>query len=408
MATETPPVSDDGRKLSSGFYTVLVVHTLFLTFTRLPGVFINTMILGQDDSLVGVLLYNGTWYIAGAVFFIIAAKSLYRFGAKSTMIWGIVFYFLFYGVILALGESAARFGVLLGVINGLADGFYWIAYMQLFSNTTESSNRDKALAMIQLFGSGVNLLIPLAGGIIIQSIGGWGGYLTVFAIAFALAFITCLYTSRLPRMPKSDSKTDYKAAVRYTFFKIPLRNALIGQFFKGIREGAFLFILAPILYQLVRSEIMIGFNTFLSGAASIIAFTVMSRLLTPQNRIRYMFWSVVILCVATFGGLFWITPVMIVLYGVVSSFFSGYVENTSYTIFIDVFMSDDATRERMPEMLAMNECWLVGGRMVGLAIIYAVEIFFGASVLWQLSSLLLLTLTQFGAVYFSNKADKAI
>jgi MFS family permease len=394
----------DGRKLSGDFHPVLIVHTLFLTFTRLPAVFINTMMVGQSGGLDAVLLYNGAFYLFGAVFMALAAKVLCRLGSRLTAIMGIAVYFVLYFTIFMLGEAAARYSVLIGVINGLADGFYWIAYLQLFSSTTDLDNRDKAMAVIQLLGAAVNLLMPLTGSLVIQAVGGLKGYMTVFAIAFLLALFTCLYTVKLPKLRQNSPKTNYAAAIGF-LRRHRIRSALAGQFVKGMREGTFLFILSVVIYQLVRSEVLVGVSTFLSGGASIIAYGVMSRLLNPTNRMRYMLYAVIALTVTAFAGFLWVTPQMILVYCVINALFCGFLENTSFTIFLDSTTGDKDASQHMPEMLAINEIVLVAGRICGMLIILAVLRFLGESVRWELFSLLLLTLTQFAVLVFSGRAD---
>jgi Na+/melibiose symporter-like transporter len=399
------------RPLSPEFRVVLTVHTLFLTFTRLPGVFINTMLVGQDEGLGAVFLYNGAFYIFCALFMILTAKALCWLGPRRTAILGIAVYFVLYFTIFMLGEGAARFSVLIGLLNGLADGFYWIAYLQLFTGTTNLQNRDKGLALIQLFGAAVSLLVPLAGSLIIQTVGGLRGYLAVFAVAFGLALFTCLYTVKLPVPKDAAPTTNYRAALGFLRRKT-LRAALAGQWAKGIREGTFLFILSVVLYQLVRSELLVGVGTFLSGGAAIGAFALMSRVARPQNRVRLMLWATVALTFTALAGFVWVTPQMVLAYSVLNAFFCGYVENTGFCVFLDCVAADPAVKERTPEMIALNEVVLVAGRITGMLVVAAVLRLaallrlLGDSVRWELFGLLLLTLSQFAAVYFTGKAAK--
>jgi hypothetical protein len=398
----------DERKLSKEFYSILIVHTLFLTFTRLPGVFINTMIIGEGDGFIDVILYNGTFYIACALCMVLSAKFISALGARLTAIIGIAMYAALYLTIFALGERAKEFGALIGLINGLADGFYWISHMQLFGFATSLENRDKGLALIQLFSSVVNLLVPLAGSLVISSVGGLRGYLAVFALALALAFFTCLRAAKLPYVASQNGKTDYPLVLRDLKNSLPLRNALCGQCVKGMREGAFLFILSIILFQLVQSELLIGLNTFLSGRCAIISFAIMSRKVRPDNRMRLVLFSVIILCASDAIGIAWATPVGILVYGAMNACFSGPVENTCYTVYLDAVMSGESTREHLPEFIAVNEIILVAGRIIGLGVILGVWRFLGQSVRWQLFSLLILSLSQFIAVYYSKKAADSL
>jgi MFS family permease len=395
-----------------GFHTFLAVHTLFLVFTRLPGVFINTMMMGAGDDITSVLLYNGAFFATGAACMVLAAFVLQRTNACVTAIMGIVLYFALYALIILLGAAAGRFHLLVGFVNGLADGFYWISYGQLLANTLAPKNRDRGLAVVNLFGSAVNLLIPLAAGAIIQAVGGLAGYATVFALASAVAALTCFCAARLPCVrPEQEArapKTDYAAAMRLVRDRPVLRDALLGQGIKGVREGAFTFILSVVLYQIVRSELMIGVGTFLSGAAAIAAYWFMSRAIKPKNRVRFMLRAVLALCACAALGMLWIAPAMVLAYSVANALFAGFIENGGYTVFLDALTGEAGARCRHPELVALNECFLATGRCVGLGAILLVNHTLGATVFWNLFSLLAITLSQFGALCFSRRADLAL
>ena len=53
-----------------------------------------------------------------------------------------------------------------------------------------------------------------------------------------------------------------------------LLYSLAAQGCKGVRDGAFTFILSIVFYQMVKNELLVGFNTFLSAAAAIASYAV--------------------------------------------------------------------------------------------------------------------------------------
>lgn len=397
---------------SPGFNAFLIVHTSFLVFTRLPAVFINTMMMAPGEGIEAVIFYNASFFISGALFMAAAAYVLKRSSARLTIVIGILSYLLLYLLIIALGEQAAKFHVLIGLVNGIADGFYWISYGQLLTSTLSVRNRDRGLAVINVIASSVNLLIPLFSGLLIRMIGGLGGYITVMAIASAVAVFTCLISMKLPRIKaageKKEAKTNFIAAARILKMRPLIMTALLGQSAKGIREGAFSFILSVVLYQSVRDELLIGINTFLSSSAGILAYVYMSRTIRADNRIRFMLLSVLSLCVLSVLGMLWINPLMLIVYSAINAAFVGPIVNGGYTIFLDSLTSEPEAKNRYPELLAFNECFLVTGRCIGLGLIYLMGRLFGESVFNHMLSLMLLSLSQFLTLRFSGAADKGI
>lgn len=395
----------------AAFNAFLLVHTAFLIFTRLPAIFINTMMMAPGEGIEAVLLYNAALFLAGAVFMVAATFVLKKTGARFTAVIGILAYLLLYLLIISLGSRAAEFHLLIGLVNGLADGFYWLSYGQLLTGTLGSRERDRGLAVINVIASFVSLLIPFLAGLIIRLIGGLSGYITVMAIASVIALVTCLLSARLSAVrPSGDAaqRTDFAAAFRLARRRPLIFSALMGQGCKGIREGAFTFMLNVVLYQIIRDELLIGVNTLLSSAAGILAYAYMTRSIRAENRLRFMRFSVISLCLLSAAGTLVISPAMIILYSVVNAALAGPILNGGYTIMLDTVTNEPEAAACQPELLALSDCFLVTGRCAGLSLLFITGQLFGQSVQVHLISLLLLSLSQFLTVHFSGRADLGV
>ena len=391
-----------GEKLHGEFYRFLLVHMGFLIFTNLPGIFINTMLIGQTNDFAIVMLYNAVFFLTSAFSMFIAASLQHRTNPGIIAIIGVVCYNLLYLFLFLQSENAANHYILLGALTGLADGFYWLSYGNLLSDTTDLSNRDSALAMISLGLSFVKLLVPLVSGAIISGLQGTKGYLVVFGLAFAFSLLTAIAAMRLPSSKKKThgGGTNYPATMRLIWQDKKLLYGLMGQGAKGIREGAFLFILSVVLYQLVSSELMIGLNSFFSNLFGILSYVVAGRILTRRNRIGHMYSSVIILTIMSVASVVRPGSLSVWVFTVVNAFFSGFLENSC----LDMLQLNGPVQNHRPEMLALNEGSLVVGRLIGVGIILALHYGVGPTVSVQLLSLLLLTLTQFGTAALCGKA----
>lgn len=397
----------NGGKLSSSFYRFLVVHTCFLVFYGMPHVFINTMLLGQTNDVKVVVMYNVTFFVGSAVSMLAAAGILQKTNSGITAVIGILGYNVLYLLLIMLGGNASRWHLWLGLLAGLADGFYWISYGHLLSDVTDISNRDSGLAIVNICGNIVNLTIPLLAGIIINALGGTRGYNAVFGVAFVVSGITCVLALRLPKRHMAGrTRADYPYTLRSIRRNRHLFYGLSAQCCKGIREGAFTFILSTLLYQLVKNELLVGVNTFLSAAAAIASYIIAGRLLSITNRVQYMGVAVTVLSGAALLCILHLSPVMVIIYTVVNAFFAGFLENSTYTTFLDMMQLTPEMNDHRPEVLAINDTVLEIGRCVGLAVFIAINVFVGENVGVQVWSLLLLTLTQFGTVALCKLATK--
>ena len=140
----------NGETLGGGFYRFLSVHACFLVFYGLPHVVINTMLLGQTGDVKVVVMYNATFFLGSAAAMLLAAGLLQRTDSGVTAVLGILGYNVLYLLLIVLGDNASRWHLWLGLLAGLADGCYWLSYGHLLSDSTDLTNRDSGLAIVNL------------------------------------------------------------------------------------------------------------------------------------------------------------------------------------------------------------------------------------------------------------------
>jgi MFS family permease len=394
-----------GNKLGGSYYQFLLAHTCFLLSNRLPGIFINTLLLGQSNDLTVVLTYQATFFIGSAIAMLLAAYLLHSSNSGVTAGAGIVGYNILYLLLIVLGGDAFRWNLWLGLLAGLADGCYWLSYGHLLSDATTLSNRDSGIAIVSIFANIVNLVIPLFAGSVISAVGGSGGYITVFAMAFVMSFVAGALVLRLPKRHMAGGpKVDYRYTLRAIRQNKNLMFALLGQGSKGIREGAFTFILSLVLFQMIASEVLIGFSTFLSAAAAILSFVIASHILTRLNRVRFMGYAVVGLTSIAALCVFRLSPVMVIAFSILNSFFASFLDNSCYGTFLDRMEMIPELSDHRPELLAINDTMLETGRIIGLGIILGMNAWIGGGVQQQVWSLLLLTALQLITVLLCRRA----
>jgi MFS family permease len=364
--------------------------------------------MNQTGSIDVILIYNLLNFLFTAVGMFVSAAVVHRFNSGIVSVLGIICYNLLYLQLILLNDKSADFVVLLGITSGLAGSFYWISYSQRLTEYTDLSNRDTGMAIINIVFSVVNAIAPLLAGIIISSVGGFKGYETVFGIAFVVAIITAIGAIRLPQ-PKSERvHVVHGKAVKMLFKSKVILFSAISEFFKGIREGAFAFILSILLYRLIKNEALVGFNNLLSSIATTASFIFMSRRIRGENRIKYMktavFWLLgsSILCTA------FLNPFMLIVFTIISSFFSGFIVSSSFSTFLDAIQILPEIKNMRPEYFAIKEVFLAAGRCLGIMIIMIIDKLSTGSLIWMSFSLVILTATQFGTVVFCRKAMEQI
>ena len=395
-----------GYELDDIFYRFLRVHTMFLVFSTLASVFINTYIMSQSDDTSLVLYYNSIVFVTCAMAMVVSSRLMRRLNSNLVAVIGIFLYNVLYVTLIALGENAAKYYYVLGILAGVAGGFYWMCYSDLLTDYTQNDNRDKALAIISLSSSAVNLTAPLVSGLIISVIPHMGGYFCVFGLAFVVALLTCFSLARLPKGEQKIKHSKYRQALRMVFTERCWIAGMTAQFFSGVREGTFSFILSVLLYEMVQNEMLTGFNTFLMGAASIGAYILMSKIMRPEKRIKYMLMAETVLIAASLLLVVSMNPVTILLLTIINSFFMGFITNSASCVFFGLVQSMPGARQCRPEIFAIKECFLGSGRGVGVLFVVLVNTLSGDDLLWKALSLLILTLLQFITILVSKISMK--
>ena len=398
-----------GGELSPVFYRFLRLHTGFLIFSGLPGVFINTFLISQTGDMNVSLAFNAFTYFATGVGMYLSSGLLHRFNPGVVALIGIILNNFLYLQLMILGTSAAQYVLLLGLTNGISAAFYWISYSQLLTDYTSLHNRDSGLAMLSISSSVVNLIVPFISGAVISAIGGLPGYNAVFGLAFLMATVTAVGYIRLPK-PEYPAlgRAHHRIAIAHAWGSKCLQFCMLSEMFKGLRDGAFIFILNILLYQFINSEVLVGFNTFLSSAAAIASFIIISKFIRANNRLKYMKIATAALLAYSILAVFELNPFVLILFTVVNSFFSGFILNSSFTNFLDALQVVPGSPEKRPELFALKEVYLATGRCLGLLVVGAANFFSGNDTRWQAIALALLTLSQVGTVLMCRCSEKCI
>lgn len=397
-----------GTQLSHNFYLFFLVHTLFSIFTRIPYVFVNTLLMNQTGDVNSTLFYNGVIFMTCGFTMFISAQIMHWTECRITSTIGIIFYNILYLCYILFQKQIGDYYMLFGMINGMADGFYFIGFGRMILLYTEPNNRDSGMGIMNTMNSTANLIIPFLSGSIITIVGGIKGYITIFVIAFVIAFFTLLSVFRLPAEKRREKK-EYVKYWKLVGFVKKYPQAFWGIFsesLKGIREGALLFILNVILYQLVKSEFLIGLNSLLVGIASILCFWFMGRFIRPGNRKKYMTAAVIVLLAAVSVCMKFLNPVLVISFAVTNAFFTGWLDVSCYITFFDITQSIKEAEAYTPELLAVHEFFLQVGRCIGLFVFGVINTLSGATVQAQLFSIFILTLVQFITVLCCTKAIK--
>lgn len=307
------------HQLSRMSWWLLVVSGFFHLSVGLSSIFINIFVFKVDHSFAAIAQYNLTIFIALPFTFIFAAWVARRTSTALALRIGIVLHAVFYAVTLIVGEQAARMPELLGLLTGVAEGFYWLAFDVLTVEYTDKTGHERFFGLFGVLTSVTNVVAPPVAGILISRedafLGGLTGYHVVFGISFVLFVAATVFSMRLrsEAMKKLNLRRGIAALRKRAWLRLMVASAIY-----GLREGVFMFLIGLLVFLATGSEMKLGEFLLLQGALSFAAFFLAGRL-SSRFRSRLLTFGAIGMSVAACLFLVPIRSWTIILYGCLTS-----------------------------------------------------------------------------------------
>ncbi|WP_367306576.1 MFS transporter [Alicyclobacillus acidocaldarius] len=298
---------------------LLIVGALFQLSISLSNTFVSIFLFKVDRSFSAIAWYHLLVFATLPVTFVLAAAVARRTSTALSLRIGIALYALFFAVALMVGEEAAHMPELLGVLTGLAEGFYWLAFDVLSVEYTDREGHEPFFGLFGVLTSVANVIAPPVAGALISRedayFGGLTGYHVVFGISFALFVVATLVSLRLKsaRLAELRLREGFRSLAQE-----PWRRVVLGSAAYGVREGVFMFLLGLLFYIVTGSEMKLGEFLLVQGALSFLAFYAAGRW---SGRFRWRLFLVGALGIlgASVAFLWPITTVTLIVYGVLAA-----------------------------------------------------------------------------------------
>lgn len=269
-------------------YLLLIIGGLYSIGLFLSNTFVNIYLWRQTESFLTIAFYHLAIVISKPMIFILAGKITKKIDRVIVLRLGVFFLALFFLTVLILQDKAAYFNVLLGLLIGIGYGFYWLAFNVLTFEITEPDTRVFFNGILGCLQSISGMIGPLVSGIIISRFTTEIGYLTIFTLSFILFIIAIILSFFLTRRETDDS---YRLMM--VFKEIGnnknWQGILCANFFQGIRDGVFVFVISIWIFITTRSEFSLGIFSLLLNASSFIVFILLTIYMKDTTRKRFIF-----------------------------------------------------------------------------------------------------------------------
>lgn len=353
--------------VSKDLFLLLLIGGLYSLSIALSNTFVNIYLWKQSNDFKNLALYHLAVVVMQLITFIIAGRWAKKIDRVFVLRFGVFFLALFYLTVLTIGTDANKYLLLLGSLLGIGYGFYWLAFNVLTFEITEPETRDFFNGFLGTLSSLGGMIGPFISGYVITRMEHLTGYSVVFGLSLTLFALAVLLSFFLKRRPSSGD---------YFFLRIiherknnnNWRHVTNAHFFQGLREGIFAFIISVFVFVVTKSEMALGTYSLIQSGISLIAYYVVSRIITEPKRKMAIFIGGFMLFFSVFILLYQLTYVKLLIYAGVIAISYPLVLVPYLSMTYDVIGKGWRAAEMRIEYIVVRELFINMGRIISLVI----------------------------------------
>ncbi|MEQ4482182.1 MFS transporter [Cohnella silvisoli] len=374
MHKRQKPARGSGR-LDKQTVLLLIVNGLLITANALSGTFLGVYIWKASNNFLLLGWFTLLTYVFMALTFWIAGNGVKEGNKMVFLRLGIGVSAVFYSIVLLLGKSAFHYVWLLGIVQGLAIGFFWLAFNVIYFEVTNAGNRDRFNGLAGGIGSIAGMIAPWCSGYLISRMTGESGYRIVFMISLGI-FVIGIGVSFLLHNRKTEGNYDWLMPLRILKKRQtpwrPVFGALAAQ---GLRESVFGVMIGLLVYIQTGSELSVGNFALITSTVAFISFYATGKWLKPIWRRRGMLIGTIVMTAVIVPFFFGVSYATLLTFGIGAALFIPlYTIPMTSAVFDLIGMDEDSARERV-EYVVMRELALNAGRIAGM-VIFIVTLYF--------------------------------
>ncbi len=360
------------RVLSSGLDrragTMVLVHGAYTAANLLAGTFLAIFLWRASHDLAPIAIYSGLSAVMIAVAFVANGLVFRGMGAGASIRLGLFGNGFTYLLILLLGSDAPHWIVVLGLLRGVAEGFYWSGFHLVSYDTTCETDRDR------YFGAQATAtwiltaaLPPAAGAIIVAGthVGGvYRGYQLVFALAAVLLMAAMVLAGRLPSAarPRLSLRRVATLARRNPAWRW-VTAARLADGFTGSLLGLVLTIL---MFLVLKNEQQVGNFNGVMGLLGVGISLALAAFMKPQHRIACALVGGSLLVLSTFLLPLYLTAWALVAFGLLRAIGGPLHGNALAPVALQVIDRDPTPTAMRYDYIVHQELCLGIGRVLSL------------------------------------------
>lgn len=379
---------------------LLLISGLFTLSIALSNVFVNVFLWKRTQDFIMIGKYNLMHYIFIPLTFIFAGWL----SKKKNGIWplriGIIFFLFFFIFILLLKDKVTNYIYFLGILFGIASGFYWLSFNVLSFDFTSIHNRDTFNGLYGFTAGISNAVGPLAAAYIIEHNKNTTGYTIVFVISLILFIVLILISLLLKSKHYGETLYFKKIFIQHNNQWKKLRKAKVAW---GLRDVVILFLISILIYQSTKSELSLGKLTFFSYIISSVAYITQQKIIKPSKRKLSLYLGASFMFIAVISLIikidYWPLVIYVTLDALFAPFFIVPMSSATFNL-----LSESHEENMRIEYIISNEFSLNTGRIISITILLLALSFVENSNILNYF-ILFIGSSQFISLYFLKKLN---
>jgi YQGE family putative transporter len=360
--------TSSARRLDGQTRLLLLVNGLFIGASLLSGTFLGIYIWKASHDYVLLGWFTLLSHVFMALTFWLGGFRAKRGRSGTLLRTGIAVSSAFYGIVLLLGGMAKHYVWLLGMVQGVGIGLFWLGFNVIYFEVTDAGTRDRFNGYAGVTGSLVGMIAPWTSGYLISHTAGEIGYRYIFMASLGI-FATGVLVSLLLRNRKPEGKYDWALPGRILRQPDnPWRQVTAALVAQGLRESVFAVLIGLLVFIQTGSEMKLGNYSLITQLVAFGAFYATGKWLKPKWRRIGMLIGSIMMAVVILPFFLGVNFTTLLIFGIgVALFIPLFTVPMTSSVFDLIGTREESVRQRV-EYIVTRELALNAGRICGMII----------------------------------------
>lgn len=388
------------NKLSKDSLFLLIIGCLFNAGITVAGTFVNVYLIRLTNDMGLMILQNIANYLMIICGFVFGTYFTKKGGKMLSLLRiGVLGVIAYYALVLLLKEKAGDYLIILGLFNGIGQGFYYFTFNLLIGKLLKAYEQSKFFSYQQSFTYFFGTIAPTISGYIIVRFTELTGYYVLFGTAVLVFLLAIVFSVKLKKVEITESFSllpvllekgnKHWNLLKYNGFSFALREVIYAQIY------------TVVAYLIISNESVIGNLTSIMSLIAVFSSIFIASKFNSNNHKKYHFffsigYALSLGCLGIFASPFTLC-MSFIINGIVLTWKT--VIYSTYVYQLAEYASGNYTKS---DYIIVVEVFLAIGRILGLLVFYVLNLYMDSFLLYRIL-LVAITIIPFIDHYVINK-----